>query len=168
VPQYIDTLIARYIPDTTTGNEVTEFEQCLFPLQTIIENQLRVYHGGWLYVGACLLFEKKISRDLAAEYIHWSIQNNYLDVKYLSSAIGKFIAIKYAPVNRLIEYMDKAAVSKQVKEFQFQILEQCILQIEKNNKPINTKKIIAAYNEIAMQLQINTKDSITQKINLIK
>ena len=168
VPQYIDTLITRYIPDTASGNEVTELEHCLYPLQALLENKLKVHHGGWLYIAVCLLFEKKVSRDLAAAYIEFALQENFVNHEYLAVEIGKLISLKYAPVNRLLEYIDKGISSKQVKTFQLKVLEQCILSVDIKHTPINFKKIIAAFYELSGGLQIEPQVNIADKLKELK
>lgn len=156
-PNYLDALLCRYIPDTATGNEVDGFEDCLYPMQFILENQITIFHSGWIYVAVCLLFEKKISRDLASEYIQLAISRNE-NLDYLAIVLGKLINKKYAPVNRFIEYLDKPIYSKEIKAFQFNVLVQCIIDFEKENLPINSKKIIQYYKDFKMTLNIDNEE----------
>ncbi|RAJ24650.1 DUF6493 family protein [Pedobacter cryoconitis] len=144
-PQYLEALLCRYIPDTSSGNEVAELEDCLYPLQFLLNHQLRIYHSGWLYIAVCLLFEKKISRDLAAEYIEFSILNKKQNLAFLATIIGRLVALNFSPVNRLIEYFDKPVGSIKIKEFQLLVLESCIQHFDVNKIPANSKKIIAYY-----------------------
>ena len=58
-PNYVDSLLCRYVPETASGNEVDGFEKCLYPIRFILENQLTIYHSGWLYIAVCILFEKE-------------------------------------------------------------------------------------------------------------
>ena len=166
-PNYIDALLCRYIPDTATGNEVYEFEECLYPMQFILDHQLRIYHSGWLYVAVCLLFEKKISRDLASEYINLAISRNE-NLNEFVIILSKLINDKFAPVNRLIEYLDKPNHSKETKHLQFQILSNCIRRFDKQNLPINSKKIVQYYKELQAALNLNIDNTVEVKIKEIK
>ena len=97
----------QYIPDTASGNEVDGFEDSLISDTFYSGARITNLSSGWIYVAVCLLFEKKISRDLASDYIQLSIQR-YGQPDYLAHVIGRLISLKFAPVNRLIEYFDKA------------------------------------------------------------
>ncbi|END3796800.1 DUF6493 family protein [Escherichia albertii] len=151
VPNYPDSWLNFFIPATASGNEVDGFEECLYPLQYLLENQLRVHHAGWVYIAVCLLFEKKISRDLAAEYIQLAIQHNFVDSLYLSECIAYLLMYKYAPVNRFIEYLDNHNGDPAIRRFQKQILENCITLAGEKDLPTNYKKLIAYLNEFIIQ-----------------
>ncbi|EGO6621909.1 TPA: hypothetical protein KW989_002970 [Escherichia coli] len=151
VPHNPDSWLNHFIPATASGNEVDGFEECLYPLQYLLENQLRVHQAGWIYIAVCLLFEKKISRDLAAEYIQLAIQHNFVNSHYLSECIAYLLMNKYAPVNRFIEYLDNHNSDPAVRKFQKQIVENCITLAGDNDLPINYKKIIAYMNEFTTQ-----------------
>jgi len=168
VPHYADTLIARYIPITATGNEVQECEYCQYPLQMILENKLHVHHSGWIYIAVCLLFEKSVSRDLAAEYIHFSLESKLADMTYLTEVTARLIMQKYAPVNRWILYMDRVGAATPVKHFQLQVMAQCILQATANNVPVNFKKIIAYYLELTSTFGIIPDEQIAQQIKIFQ
>jgi hypothetical protein len=162
-PNYVDAILCRYIPNTATGNEVDGFEDCLYPLQFILENQLSIYSNGWLYVAVCLLFEKKVSRDLAAEYIHLAIYRKE-NLENLSNILANLINDRYAPVSRFIEYLDKSNNSKEIKFFQFQVLSNCIKKFDKQNLPINSKKLIAYYKELQSFLKLDKDKEIEEKL----
>lgn len=166
-PNYIDALICRYIPDTATGNEVGGFEECLYPMQFILDHQLFIYHSGWLYVAVCLLFEKKISRDLASEYINLAITRNE-NLDDFAKILSKLINDKFAPINRLIEYLDKPNHSKETKHFQFLVLSNCIKNFDKQNLPINSKKVVQYYKELQNDLKLNIEEEVEKKIIEIK
>jgi hypothetical protein len=167
-PLYPDPLLCRYVPYTSAGNEVREFENCMYPLQFIINNKLKIYHSGWIYIAVCLIFEKKISRDLSAEYIRYSLINRNEDLTYLAVIIGRLISGKFAPVNRLIEYFDRPDSSLQIKRFQLLIIEKCIEHLDYNNLPVNTKKIISYYYEWSNSLNIKNNPAILSKIKALK
>jgi len=167
-PSYIDTYLCKHTPDTGSGNEVDEFEDCLYPLQFLIENQIKVHHSGWIYIATCLIFEKPISRGLASEYIHLALSKWYQELDYLADVIGELIALKYAPINRLIEFIDNPTTSKKVKQFQQKLLERTIHHFNKEKLPINTKKIITAYKEITALLKMEIEEEIQTKIKSLK
>ena len=166
-PSYLDTQLCRYIPDTASGNEVSEFEACLYPMQFVLENQLRIYHSGWIYIATCLIFEKKVSRDLASEYIQLAMSRKE-NLDYLAETISKLISLKYAPVNRLIEYFDKPNSYIEIKQFQLQILEHCILFFDKENLPRSSKKIITYYKEWLASLNLEMPKRIEEQLNKLK
>jgi len=147
VPHYSDVFLRGLIPDTASGNEVQEQEDCLFPLTCLLENQLRVHHGGWIYIAVCLLFEKKVSRELAAEYIHLALQQGFLNRTYLSQCIACLLMHQYAPINRFIDYLDGQHHSPAVTSFQDEILSLCVNAAEQDRLPVNFKKLVARYKD---------------------
>ena len=166
-PNYLDAQLCRYITDTASGNEVSEFEACLFPIQFMLQNQLPIYHSGWLYIATCLLFEKKISRALATEYIQLAISRKE-NLDYLAKTIGELISLKYAPINRLIEYFDTPSNFIEIKQFQLQVLSNCILFFDKENLPRNSKKIITYYKEWLVSLNLEMPKKIEEQLNKLK
>ena len=66
-PHYPDAILCGYIANNACGAE--EIRNMQLPLEAILRYDLRVRHSGWLYIGACLLYDKRPSRDLAYEYI---------------------------------------------------------------------------------------------------
>lgn len=164
VPHYVDSLLARYIPTTATRNEVQECEYCQYPLQMVLENKLHVHHSGWIYIAVCLLFEKSVSRDMAAAYIQHALENNLTGIPYLTEVTARLIMQQYAPVNRWIHYMDRTDNTAQVKHFQLQVMVQCILQTVANHVPVNFKKIIAYYLELTSALGIIPDAEISRQI----
>lgn len=167
-PQYIDTLLCRYIPDTSSGNEVAEFEQCLYAMKGMLESKLRVYHGGWIYVAICLMFEKKVSRDLAADYILLAKEREFLNEQYLAEIIGALISKKFAPVNRLMEYIEKGGNSKDVKRFQLKVLEECVIKAGFDDLPTNFRKLVVSLNELKEELGVQFSNEVGNKLKLYK
>lgn len=163
-PSYLNALLCRYIPPSAMGNEVREFEDCLFPLQFILTHRVLVKHSGWIYIAACLLFEKKISRETAAEYIEFVLVNSVENLTYLSSTIGKLIARNYAPVNRLIEYFERPSVNIIGKKFQLSILESCLQEFAAGKLPVNSKKIGVHYKELCTVLGKETDNVLLDKL----
>ena len=167
-PQYLDAQLCKYIPDTSSGNEVNGFEDCLFPLQFLLENDLKIYHSGWIYVAVCFLFEKKISRELASEYVQISLLQRNQSLDYFADTVGKLIAKKYAPINRLLEFIDKPTTEKRVKLLKFSILEKCIEYLDLQDLPINSKKIFTEYLELSNSLKIKVSVEFSLKMNSAK
>jgi hypothetical protein len=164
MPQYTGPMLCRYIPHTASGNEVREMENCLYPMQFLMDNRLEVHDSGWLYIAVCLLFEKKISRDLAVEYIQFSLLNKKGNLSYLANIIGKLIARGYAPVNRFIEYLDRPFVSQRIKEFQLLCLEKTLEHFDGEHLPVNSKKITVYYLEVSAQLDKVANQEFLSKV----
>lgn len=148
IPHYPDVFLQCCVPDTASGNEVAEIENCLYPLKYLLENQLPVHHGGWVYIAVCLLFEKKTSRSLAAEYIQLAARKGFLNSAYLSDCLAYLLMHKFAPVNRFIEFLDNYRSDPDVLVLQRLILAACIDNSEVNPRPINFKKLQAYYDEL--------------------
>ncbi|MNK17409.1 hypothetical protein D3C87_355990 [compost metagenome] len=163
-PQYIGPTLCRYIPDTASGNEVPDMENCLYPMQFLMDNRLQVQGSGWLYIAVCLLFEKKISRDLAAEYVQFALLNSKHDLSYLAPIIGRLLAVGYAPVNRFIEYLDRPFVAQQIKAFQLVCLEKTLEHLDGERLPVNSKKLVAYYVEFSAQLNKKVNQAFLSKI----
>lgn len=159
VPHYADAVLLTELLWSSTGNEVKEAESCIFPLRYIIENQIPLHHSGWLYIAFCLIFEKKVSRTLAAEYISIAFDLGFINKEYLAECVAEMIVSHFTPVNRLIEYFDQANPDH-IKEFQLLILEKCIQNADKYNLPTNFKKLPAAYKEINSSLKKEPKTEI--------
>lgn len=147
VPHYVDIMLQYVIPGCATGNEVQEIEDCFYPLTFLLENQLRVHDGGWIYIAVCLLFEKKASRDLAADYIQLALQQGFIDQVYLSECIAYLLMHKFAPINRFIDYLDNHNGDPAVKAFQHQILTSCVNRAKDGDVPTNYKKLVAWHKE---------------------
>lgn len=147
IPHYTDVFLQCCVPDTASGNEVAEIENCLYPLKYLLENQLPMHHGGWVYIAVCLLFEKKTSRSLAAEYIQLAARKGFLNSAYLSDCLAYLVMHKFAPVNRFIEFLDNYHGDPEMQSLQKQILKVCIENREGNPLPTNYKKLQAYYND---------------------
>lgn len=167
IPHYCNAVLLHDLPSTASGNEVKDFDYCLFPLQYIIENQIWVYHSGWLYIALCLIFEKKVSRTLAAEYINMAYGLGFINEEYLSESISVMIMNKFAPVNRLVEYFDMVNPDH-IKQLQLSIIEKCIEKSDKENLPVNFKKLIAYYKEICSSLGLKINPNIETKLQSLK
>jgi hypothetical protein len=167
-PGYVDGQLARYVPRLSTGNEVPQQEDCLYPMQFLVDNKIELHHSGWLYVAACLIFEKKVPRDLAGEYIQQTLLEQDKELDILAVMIGRLIASKYAPVNRLLEFYDRPVSECKVHLFQLQVLEKCIERFDVIHLPTNSKKIVEYYHEWVQRLGLNETDEIQSKIKSMK
>jgi len=86
---------------------------------------------------------KKNLRDLAAEYILLSLQKGET-LSYLAEAIGTFLAHKYAPIARFVEFLDLPTRDPKIKAFQKAVVEAYLPLAEKQEKkPTNHKKLVA-------------------------
>ncbi|MDR2921300.1 MAG: DUF6493 family protein [Tannerella sp.] len=159
VPHYPDAVLLTELPWSSSDNEIRETEYCIFPLQYLVENQIQVHHSGWIYIASCLVFEKKVSRTLAAEYISIAFDLGFINKEYLAESIADMVTTLFTPVNRLIEYVDQVNPDH-IKEFQLLILEKCIQKADKDNLPANFKKLPAAYKEINSSLKKEPKVEI--------
>lgn len=168
LPHYIDPLLCRYIPDTGSNNEVGEIEQCLYPLQYLLEQQIIVRHSGWIYIAQCLIFEKRISRDLAREYLMFALANKTMNQDYFSDVIANMIAKKYTPVKRLTESLEETDSPKKLKELYFLIASKCIQSFHPKEKPRSYKKIITSYKELQKELGIPLDDTLESIIKTLK
>ena len=168
LPHYIDAWLCRYMPDTASDNEVAEQEQCRYPLQAILDYKLKVYHSGWHYIAQCLVFQKKESREMAAEYILFAIKNNCINSAVLAKSLGVMMAKKFAPVKRLTDYIEKPGHSKAVKEVQLKICSSCIIEVEEGKLPNSFKKIVVFHSELLQELKREATAEIIDKIKVLK
>ncbi len=168
LPNYTDGWLCRYLPDTASGNEVAEFEQCQYPIQALLDYKLKVYHGGWLYIAQCLVFEKKISRELAAQYISFSLKADCIDSELLAKSLAVMLAEKYAPVKRLTDYIEKPGHNKALKELHLKILANCILEGQAGKLPNSFKKVVTLYRELSKELKTKQDPVIGEKLKVLK
>ena len=73
---------------------------CQVPLQLLLEYDLPVHHGGWIFIGMALLHDKKETRDLTAEYILRAISRDE-DLSYLQHFLADILAQKLTPYQSL-------------------------------------------------------------------
>ena len=134
--------LARYIASYAKGNEVDWLTRMQQPLEIVVRERLPIYHGGWLYMAAALLFEKRPTRDLAADYITMAVQAG-ADTSYLAECIGRLLADQYAPIARFIEFLDRP-LEADVRVFGQQAVAAYLKAVEgKEKKPANHKKLLA-------------------------
>ena len=139
-PHYPDALLCAYIASSATMNESDNIRDMTLPLEAVLRYDLRVRHSGWLYIGACLLFEKRPSRDLAYEYLCQAIARGE-DLSYLKTYLAQVLAWDYLPIPRFIEFLDRPNPPA-VKAFGKEVVALYLEEVKKQDKlPRNHKKI---------------------------
>ena len=141
-PHYPEAQILRYIASYAKGNESYQIEYMQTSMQVLLENHLPIYHSGWLFVAAALLFEKKPTRDMAAAYILECLESG-TNLNLLAQYIGKLLAEQYAPIARFVEFLDIPTRDPKIKAFQKNVVEAYLSLAEKlEKKPTNHKKLV--------------------------
>ena len=141
-PHYPEAQILRYIASYAKGNESYDIEYMQMSMQVLLENHLPIYHSGWLFVAAALLFEKKPTRDMAATYILEHLEYG-TNLNLLAQYIGKLLAEQYAPIARFVEFLDIPTRDPKIKAFQKTVVEAYLPLAEKlDKKPTNHKKLV--------------------------
>ena len=141
-PHYPEAQILRYIASYAKGNESYQIEYMQTSMQVLLENHLPIYHSGWLFVAAALLFEKKPTRDMAAAYILECLESG-TNLNLLAQYIGKLLAEQYAPISRFVEFLDIPTREPKIKAFQKAVVEAYLPLAEKlDKKPTNHKKLV--------------------------
>ena len=140
-PQYVDVLLGKYTPLYVGDSDADTQRNLREPLQLLLEYDLPVHHGGWIFVGMALLHDKKETRDLAAEYILRAISRDE-DLSYLQHFIADILAQKLTPINRFVEFLDMPTRDPKIKAFQKAVVEAYLPLAEKQEKkPTNHKKL---------------------------
>ena len=140
-PQYVDVLLGKYTPLYVGDSDAETQRNLREPLQLLLEYDLPVHHGGWIFVGMALLHDKKETRDLAAEYILRAISRDE-DLSYLQHFIADILAQKLTPINRFVEFLDMPTRDPKIKAFQKAVVEAYLPLAEKQEKkPMNHKKL---------------------------
>ena len=140
-PQYVDVLLGKYTPPWVGVSDAETYRNLQVPLQLLLEYDLPVHHGGWIFIGMALLHDKKETRDLAAEYILRAISRDE-DLSYLQHFLADILAQKLTPINRFVEFLDMPTRDPKIKAFQKGVVEAYLPLAEKQDKkPTNHKKL---------------------------
>ena len=140
-PQYVDVLLGKYTPLYVGDSDADTQRNLREPLQLLLEYDLPVHHGGWIFIGMALLHDKKETRDLATEYILRAISRDE-DLSYLQHFIADILAQKLTPINRFVEFLDMPTRDPKIKAFQKAVVEAYLPLAEKQEKkPMNHKKL---------------------------
>ena len=139
-PHYPDAILCGYIANNACGAE--EIRNMQLPLEAILRYDLRVRHSGWLYIGACLLYDKRPSRDLAYEYILQALARGE-DLHYVARYLSDALAMHFSPINRFIEFLDRPTRDPKLKAFQRKVVALYLEEVKKQDKlPRNHKKLV--------------------------
>ena len=142
-PRYIDGWLCKYLLTYAQGVDGESLTEATRVMSLLLQHNLPIYHSGWLMVATCLLAERKDLRDLATEYILLALQRGEA-LTYLAETIATFLAHKYAPIARFIEFLDLPTRDPKVKAFQKSVVEAYLPLAEKlDKKPTNHKKLAA-------------------------
>ena len=144
-PHYPDAILCAYIALWATMNEADQVRDMSLPLEAVLRYDLRVRHSGWLYIGACLLFEKRPSRDLAYEYICQAIARGE-DLTHLKTYLANVLAWDYLPIPRFIEFLDRPNPPA-VKAFGKEVVQLYLEEVKKQDKLPRNHKKLAAFND---------------------
>ena len=140
-PQYVDVLLGKYTPSWVGVSDADTYRNLRELLQMLLEYNLQVHHGGWIFIGIALLHDKKETRDLAAEYILRAISRDE-DLSYLQHFLADILAQKLTPINRFVEFLDIPTRDPKIKAFQKAVVEAYLPLAEKQEKkPTNHKKL---------------------------
>ena len=140
-PQYVDVLLGKYTPPWVGVSDAETYRNLQVPLQLLLEYDLPVHHGGWIFIGMALLHDKKETRDLAAEYILRAISRDG-NLSYLQHFLADILAQKLTPINRFVEFLDIPTRDPKIKAFQKGVVEAYLPLAEKQEKkPTNHKKL---------------------------
>ena len=140
-PHYPDAILCGYIANNACGAE--EIRNMQLPLEAVLRYDLRVRHSGWLYIGACLLYDKRPSRDLAYEYILQALARGE-DLHYVGRYLSDALAMHFSPINRFVEFLDRPTRDPKVKAFQRNVVTLYLEEAKKQDKlPRNHKKLAA-------------------------
>ena len=141
-PQYVDVLLGKYTPPWVGVSDAETYRNLQVPLQLLLEYDLPVHHGGWIFVGMALLHDKKETRDLSGEYILRAISRDE-DLSYLQHFLADILAQKLTPINRFVEFLDLPTRDPKIKAFQKAVVEAYLPLAEKQEKkPTNHKKLV--------------------------
>ena len=138
-PHYPDAILCGYIANNACGAD--EIRNMQLPLEAVLRYDLRVRHSGWLYIGACLLYDKRPSRDLAYEYILQALARGE-DLHYVARYLSDALAMHFSPINRFVEFLDRPTRDPKVKAFQRKVVTLYLEEAKKQDKlPRNHKKL---------------------------
>ena len=143
-PHYPDAILCGYIANNACGAE--EIRNMQLPLEAILRYDLRVRHSGWLYIGACLLYDKRPSRDLAYEYILQALTRGE-DLHYVGRYLSDALAMHFSPINRFIEFLDRPTYDPKIKTFGKEVVALYLEEVKKQEKLPRYHKKLAAFGD---------------------
>ena len=143
-PHYPDAILCGYIANNACGAD--EIRNMLLPLEAVLRYDLRVRHSGWLYIGSCLLYDKRPSRDLAYEYILQALTRGE-DLHYVGRYLSDALAMHFSPINRFVEFLDRPTRDPKVKAFQRKVVALYLEEAKKQDKLPRYHKKLAAFSD---------------------
>ena len=143
-PHYPDAILCGYIANNACGAE--EIRNMQLPLEAILRYDLCVRHSGWLYIGACLLYDKRPSRDLAYEYILQALTRGE-DLHYVGRYLSDALAMHFSPINRFIEFLDRPTYDPKIKTFGKEVVALYLEEVKKQEKLPRYHKKLAAFGD---------------------
>lgn len=143
-PHYPDAILCGYIANNACGAE--EIRNMQLPLEAILRYDLRMRHSGWLYIGACLLYDKRPSRDLAYEYILQALTRGE-DLHYVGRYLSDALAMHFSPINRFIEFLDRPTYDPKIKTFGKEVVALYLEEVKKQEKLPRYHKKLAAFGD---------------------
>ena len=143
-PHYPDAILCGYIANNACGAE--EIRNMQLPLEAVLRYDLRVRHSGWLYIGACLLYDKRPSRDLAYEYILQALARGE-DLHYVGRYLSDALAMHFSPINRFIEFLDRPTYDPKIKTFGKEVVALYLEEVKKQEKLPRYHKKLAAFGD---------------------
>ncbi len=142
-PHYPDAILCGYIANNACGAD--EIRNMQLPLEAVLRYDLRVRHSGWLYIGACLLYDKRPSRDLAYEYILQALARGE-DLHYVGRYLSDALAMHFSPINRFVEFLDRPNPPA-VKAFGKEVVALYLEEVKKQEKLPRYHKKLAAFGD---------------------
>ena len=142
-PHYPDAILCGYIANNACGAD--EIRNMQLPLEAVLRYDLRVRHSGWLYIGACLLYDKRPSRDLAYEYILQALTRGE-DLHYVGRYLSDALAMHFSPINRFVEFLDRPNPPA-VKAFGKEVVALYLEEVKKQEKLPRYHKKLAAFGD---------------------
>ena len=143
-PHYPDAILCGYIANNACGAD--EIRNMQLPLEAVLRYDLRVRHSGWLYIGACLLYDKRPSRDLAYEYILQALARGE-DLHYVGRYLSDALAMHFSPINRFIEFLDRPTYDPKIKTFGKEVVALYLEEVKKQEKLPRYHKKLAAFGD---------------------
>nr|WP_262482264.1 DUF6493 family protein [Capnocytophaga haemolytica] len=141
-PNAIDRLVLRYILPIGVGERAEPLHAATRVVQLLLQWQLPVKSGGWLFVATCLIGEKQPLRDMATDYLLWALGAG-VDTTYLADCTRRLLASKYAPVKRFLEFTDRPLPYAEVKAFTQAVVQNYKKYVDERDKPSNHKLMLS-------------------------
>ena len=141
-PNAIDRWVLPYVLPIGVGERAEPLNAATQVMQFLLQWQLPLKSGGWLFVATCLIGEKQPLRDMATDYLLWALGAG-ANTSYLADCTGRLLASKYAPVKRFIEFTDRPLPYAEVKAFTQAVVQNYKKYVDERDKPSNHKLMLS-------------------------